>query len=249
VHSPSRPALTALRSRAGPAVSPVAPWFGGLTAPTSVPSVCSRSRRVWELSVQCGAGRLQERGWAWYQTIRDRSSNVPSGFTPSNRGRCWSPGTGIGLRHRAGIRRVFPGGYAGRGGEVGQSEAPVPPVAHHPNRASRGLPHGRHAAVKGFVDATTASASLSVRPLSAERLRSLARAAARNVMSRTTAMLARSSVTLCSLATVSGVLCLHPGRRRICRSHCSARSRSNYLAPCGCSSIFPTRHIERKHRM
>ena len=45
-----------------------------------------------------------------------------------------------------------PWGHVRRGGEVGQGEAPVPPVAHHPDRASRGLSLGGPEAVNGFVD-------------------------------------------------------------------------------------------------
>src|SRR5439155_22595607 len=53
---------------------------------------------------------------------------------------------------RAGIRRVFPGGYVRRGGEVGQGEVPDPAVAHHPGRAPGGLSPRGHGAMNGFVD-------------------------------------------------------------------------------------------------
>ena len=47
------------------------------------------------IRVQCGQV-LRRKGRTWYQPTRNRSSSVPSGSTPSNCRRCWSPSTGIG---------------------------------------------------------------------------------------------------------------------------------------------------------
>jgi hypothetical protein len=46
----------------------------------------------------------------------------------------------------------FSRGHVRRGGEVGPGEVPRPPVAHHPDRASRRLSPRGHAAVNGLVD-------------------------------------------------------------------------------------------------
>jgi len=61
----------------------------------------NNSARVWDLANKVGnavynVGRFFARGGpAWSQQTRNRSSNEPSGFIPSNCRQCWSPNTSI----------------------------------------------------------------------------------------------------------------------------------------------------------